>query len=340
LQDDNLSCVLALCTQGKPLCVISEFSDCGDLCEFLRSTSIAVAAAANAAAAAVDHPVTTNSSNAHNTSTSSKSSSVTTTTNSSAASSSTSSSASTSGRLSSSTLLYMATQVASGMTYLENLGVVHRDLAARNILVHQGCQIKISDFGIFRPIYSSHYFRVSEPSGGNANQGTGSSPPASSQNSRSRRAGSVQAGCDQVGGEEDHQNLQEALEILPLRWIPWEVYVMRLWSSSSDAWSFGVLLWEMFSLCQELPMSHLSDGQVVDNLQHWFHSDGFQMLPRPLPTTTTGSGCGAAAAGLPETPQEVCDLMHQCWSREPEDRPKFCEIHQFLQNKCVGFSVD
>jgi len=54
----------------------------------------------------------------------------------------------------------MATQIASGMKYLETLNVVHRDLAARNCLVGDLYSVKISDFGMSRPLHSADYYCV------------------------------------------------------------------------------------------------------------------------------------------------------------------------------------
>ena len=37
LRDPNVAQIIAACTQDEPLCVLSEFSDYGDLCHFLKS---------------------------------------------------------------------------------------------------------------------------------------------------------------------------------------------------------------------------------------------------------------------------------------------------------------
>ncbi|KAL1021354.1 hypothetical protein UPYG_G00012190 [Umbra pygmaea] len=59
--------------------------------------------------------------------------------------------------LTSAHLIYMGSQVAEGMAYLEDRQIVHRDLAARNILVGDDLVCKVADFGLARIIRDSVY---------------------------------------------------------------------------------------------------------------------------------------------------------------------------------------
>lgn len=54
-------------------------------------------------------------------------------------------------------LIDMASQIASGMQYLESKQLIHRDLAARNILVGENNVVKVADFGLARIIEDSEY---------------------------------------------------------------------------------------------------------------------------------------------------------------------------------------
>lgn len=92
-------------------------------------------------------------------------------------------------------------------------------------------------------------------------------------------------------------------------------------TTKSDVWAFAVTLWEILMLCTQQPYAELTSEQVVENSNHWYQNDSCQRyLPRP-------AAC----------PREIYDLMGECWKRNAVDRPRFAEIHLFLQRKNLGY---
>ena len=88
----------------------------------------------------------------------------------------------------------------------------------------------------------------------------------------------------------------------PLRWMSPESVEDRKFSSASDVWSYGILLWEMFNP-KELPYSDLDDVKFVIKVVNGH-------------TLSIPSQC----------PPTVAKIMKQCWDLVPEKRPTFEEI--------------
>ncbi|XP_042220290.1 proto-oncogene tyrosine-protein kinase ROS-like isoform X2 [Homarus americanus] len=94
---------------------------------------------------------------------------------------------------------------------------------------------------------------------------------------------------------------KEGEGLLPVRWMSPESLVDGVFTSHSDVWAFGVLLWEILTLGQE-PYPARSNLEVL----HYVRSGG--RLTRP-------TNC----------PEELHKLMERCWSYSPENRPTFKE---------------
>ena len=63
-------------------------------------------------------------------------------------------------QISTSTIVYMASQIASAMQYLAQQKFIHRDLATRNCLVGENFTIKVADLGVNLDRYQSHYYKI------------------------------------------------------------------------------------------------------------------------------------------------------------------------------------
>uniref|UniRef100_A0A6Q2XMS7 receptor protein-tyrosine kinase n=1 Tax=Esox lucius TaxID=8010 RepID=A0A6Q2XMS7_ESOLU len=96
---------------------------------------------------------------------------------------------------------------------------------------------------------------------------------------------------------------------LPLKWMAPETIFDRVYTTQSDVWSFGVLLWEIFSLgASPYP------GVSIDEAFCRRLKEGTRMRAPEYATT------------------EIYQTMLDCWLDKPTDRPTFTELVEHLGN--------
>ncbi|KAG8590749.1 hypothetical protein GDO81_006881, partial [Engystomops pustulosus] len=93
---------------------------------------------------------------------------------------------------------------------------------------------------------------------------------------------------------------------IPIRWTAPEAIAYRKFSSASDVWSYGIVMWEVMSY-GERPYWEMSNQDVILSIE-----EGYR-LPAPM-------GC----------PVPLHQLMLHCWQKERNHRPKFSDIVSFL----------
>uniref|UniRef100_A0A672U655 Tyrosine-protein kinase n=1 Tax=Strigops habroptila TaxID=2489341 RepID=A0A672U655_STRHB len=85
----------------------------------------------------------------------------------------------------------------------------------------------------------------------------------------------------------------------PVKWSAPEVFSYSNYSTKSDVWSFGVLMWEVFSE-GKIPYENRTNGEVVEEI-----NAGFRLYKPKLAS------------------KAIYEVMSHCWRMRKDDRPSF-----------------
>ncbi|KAK7922021.1 hypothetical protein WMY93_008923 [Mugilogobius chulae] len=94
----------------------------------------------------------------------------------------------------------------------------------------------------------------------------------------------------------------------PVRWSPPEVLLYCKFSSKSDIWAYGVLMWEVYTLGR-LPYERLNNTEIVDQV-----SRGLRLYRPQLAN------------------EKVYSIMTDCWQEKADERPTFQELSLKVQD--------
>uniref|UniRef100_A0A8C4EMZ4 Tyrosine-protein kinase n=1 Tax=Dicentrarchus labrax TaxID=13489 RepID=A0A8C4EMZ4_DICLA len=106
--------------------------------------------------------------------------------------------------------------------------------------------------------------------------------------------------------EDGVYSTEGGLRQIPVKWTAPEALNYGRYTTESDVWSFGVLLWETFSMGMT-PYTSMNNQQTRDEVEK-----GYRM---PAP-----HGC----------PVEISRIMNNCWQYEPRNRPSFKKLRAEL----------
>ncbi|NWV82757.1 SRMS kinase, partial [Dasyornis broadbenti] len=93
---------------------------------------------------------------------------------------------------------------------------------------------------------------------------------------------------------------------IPVKWTAPEAANYRTYSLKSDVWSYGILLYEVFTYGQ-IPYEGMTNQETVRQITRGYR------LPRPSPC-----------------PPEIYSIMLECWSGNTEERPTFLALREKL----------
>ncbi|XP_070547399.1 tyrosine-protein kinase receptor Tie-1-like [Ptychodera flava] len=94
---------------------------------------------------------------------------------------------------------------------------------------------------------------------------------------------------------------------IPIRWMALESILQCVYTTKTDVWSYGIVLWEIFSFGNK-PYPDMPIKDVIRELRHGYR------LPAPK-----------------HADEMIYSLMKECWQDDPASRPTFEELVRLIE---------
>ncbi|ORX48447.1 hypothetical protein BCR36DRAFT_354816 [Piromyces finnis] len=202
-------------------------------------------------------------------------------------------------------LLSIILDISSGMQYLHSRKLIHGELMASNILIDNYGEPSICDLGF------SKYFYFTAPTPTNSSATFTSVPttPVSSVGNESPLELS-----DEVTKRSNNSYINRKINRY-IRWTANEIQDNYVCTFASDVYSFGMLCYEIFS-GGDIPFSDIPE----------------KIIPEAVKS-------GKRPNRPPYCPDEIWELMQECWHVNPDRRPSFYEISQRLMQIKTHYKI-
>ena len=118
---------------------------------------------------------------------------------------------------------------------------------------------------------------------------------------------------------------------MPIKWMAPESLTDRILSTESDVWSYGILLWEIFSL-GKVPYP----GIISFTLFSAYNKlDPSSLQPSGVDTTELIQKLedGYRMEKPNYAPNFIGEVMSKCWKKEPKERPSFSELEGIIRDQ-------
>uniref|UniRef100_A0A7E4URD2 Tyrosine-protein kinase n=1 Tax=Panagrellus redivivus TaxID=6233 RepID=A0A7E4URD2_PANRE len=106
------------------------------------------------------------------------------------------------------------------------------------------------------------------------------------------------------------QITETKLSKMPVKWLAPETLTKGVFNQKTDVWSFGIMMWEIYSRGKKEPYANMSN------------TDARKAIVNELRLQPPDG-----------TPPEIGELMTSCWKSNPDDRPTFKMLVQKLGGK-------